>query len=152
MQTWTMRILGVLNIMYVAIGIWFSAIMVWAHWRNWPGNPSSLDWAVFVFLYAISPLMIASLAYLGMRLIRKDARAILQLGLLFVAEMVYFFVLTTVTWLILPMSLSKIAVGFWGLSQDPLAPQVVTGYPLLGLVLTLVLLLMRRKLPKDPSE
>ena len=152
MQTWMMRILGALNILYVAISAWYSVIMVHMHWNRWPGNPTSMNWAVFLFLYALSAVMIVYLAYLGIRLIRKDSKVLLQLCFLFVAEMVYFFVFVTVTWVILPMSMSKIAVGFWGMAQDPLAPQVITGYPLVGLVFALFMLLMRRRLPKAHSE
>jgi hypothetical protein len=92
--------------------------------------------------------MVLYLAYLGIRLIRKDARALLQLCLLFTAEILYICVLVDVTWIRMPISMSNIAVGFWGMADAPLVPQLLTGYPLIGAVITLIMLIVRRKSPK----
>jgi membrane protease YdiL (CAAX protease family) len=144
MMTWMTRILGIINLLFVALGAYYSVVMIHAHWNKWPGNPTSFDWLVFLCLYAVSLLMLLYLGYLGVRLIKKDESALWKLSLLFVTEMVYFYVFVTVTWVVMPMSTSKIAVGLWGRSQDPLAPQIITGYPLIGLIVTLIILLMRR--------
>jgi hypothetical protein len=145
MQTWAMRILGALNILFAATGVWFSAVMIRMHWNRWPGSPSRLDWAKFAGLHAITILMIAYLAFLGIRLIMRDAKALWPLSLLFVAEIAYFLVFVSVTWVIMPMSMSKIAVGFLGKTLDPIAPQLVTGYPFVGLIIALVILMVRRR-------
>ena len=151
MQVWTMRILGALNILFVTIGAYYSVVMIHLHWNRWPGNPSHYEWKIFVFLYAISVLMVLYLAYLGVRLIKKDAKALLKLSLLFLAEMLYFFVHTYSTWNVTPASMSMtVAVSFLGMALDPLAPQIVTGYPLIGLVIALVLSLIRQRSEKSP--
>ena len=152
MQAWPMRVLGALNILFVALGAFYSGGMIQMHWNKWPGSPSHLHWAVFMFLDAISISMILYLGYLGVRLIKKDARALWHLCLLFVAEIAYFAVVVYVTWFLMPASMSAIAVDFWGMAQDPLVPQVVTGYPLVGLVIAFVMLLIRRSPPDTYSR
>lgn len=144
MLAWMMRILGAFNLLFIAFGAYYSVVMVQIHWNRWPGNPTPLDWLVLLCLYAVSILILLYLGYLGIRLIKKDESALWKLSLLFVTGMVYFYVFVTVTWVVMPTSTSKIAVGLWGRSQDPLAPQIITGYPLIGLIITLIILLMRR--------
>ncbi len=43
--------------------------------------------------------------------------------------------------------MSAVATGFWGIALNPLLPQFVTGYPLVGLVIEMVPLLIRRSPP-----
>jgi hypothetical protein len=144
-----MRFLGALNIMYVAFGAYLSYWMIRLHWNRWPGNPSHYEWAIFVFLSAISISMVLYLGYLGIRLIKKDAKALLKLSLLFVVELLYSFVLFYVTWIVRPTLMSMtVAVSFMGMADVPLWPQLLTGYPLIGLVVTLILSLIRQKSEK----
>jgi len=153
MQTWTMRVLGVLNILFVAFGAYLYYWILRMHWNRWPGNPSHNEWAVFVFLSTISISMVLYLGYLGVKLIKKDAKALLKLSLLFVAEMIYSLVLFNVTWMVRPASMSMtVAVSFLGMADVLLWPQLLTGYPLIGLVITLVLLLIRQRSDRTPME
>jgi hypothetical protein len=147
MQAWPMRVLGALNILFVLLGAFYSAAMVQMSWKKWLGS-SFLDWIVFAILSAISVGMVLYLAHLGIRLIKKDVKALWHLCLLFVAEIAYFVVVFYVTWFVLPDSLSAIAAAFWGMAQNPIVPQIVTGYPLVGLVITLVILLIRHSPPE----
>jgi hypothetical protein len=41
-----------------------------------------------------------------------------------------------------------ISVGFWGTAIDPLAPQVITGYPIIGLIVAITLILLQRRFAK----
>lgn len=145
MQTWTMRILGALNILFVAFGAFYSVGMIQMHWNRWPSEASYFDWVVFVFLNVISIFLVSYLGYLGVKLIQKDITAVRKLFLLFMAEIIYFFAMYDLTWVVMPISMSKIAFGLWALAEDPLVPQYVTGYPLIGAIVTLVMLIIRRK-------
>jgi hypothetical protein len=101
-----------------------------------------------VALNAVSVAMILYLGFLGIRLMRGDASALFQLCLLFVVEIAYFGGIVYVTWFVLPDTMSDLAVNFWGMAQNPLVPQIVTGFPLVGLIISLVMLLIRRS-PKS---
>jgi hypothetical protein len=152
MQAWPMRVLGALNIAFVALGAFYAAAMLQMHWNRWPGPPVYQDWVVFVVLNAISIYLILYLGYLGIRLIRKDAKALWQLCMFFVGEIAYFAAVVYITSYVLPASMTTIAVGFWATSLNTLVPQIVTGYPLVGLVITLVILLIRRSPPETYSK
>jgi hypothetical protein len=152
MQAWPMRVLGALNISFVALGAFYAASMFHLSWKKWPGPPVYQDWVVFVVLNAISIYLILYLGYLGVRLIRKDAKALWQLCMFFVGEIAYFAAVVVITSYVLPASMSTVAVGFWGTALNPLVPQIVTGYPLVGLVITLVILLIRRSPPETYSR
>jgi hypothetical protein len=140
-----MRILGGLNIVFAFFGVFYSAYMVEIHWNKWPGQPTFSQWVVFGFLSFICMSMILYLAYLGIRLIRKDASALWQVCLVFVLEIIYFWADVIVCWMILPISMSTIAVGFWGIAESPLAPQVITGFPLIGIAVAGALMLVQKK-------
>jgi len=148
MHGWPMRVLGALNVVFVALGAFYAAAMIQRHWHNWPGSPIYQDWVIFVALNAISIAMILYLGFLGIKLMRVDANALFQLCLLFVAEIAYFGAIVYVTWFVVPDSMSTVAVSFWGMAQNPLVPQIVTGFPLVGLIICLVMLLIRRS-PKS---
>ena len=149
MWPWTMRIFGGINILAAMFGIYYFALMIDIHWGRWPGNPSHFDWAVFVALSLLSTFLVVYLAYLGVRLIRQDAAALRGVCLIAVLEIAYFFADTFVTWNLMPFSASKISgeisVAFWGIAEDPLAPQIVTGYPLIALVAAAILIIMQRR-------
>jgi hypothetical protein len=147
-----MRVLGFLNISFVALGAFYAASMFHLSWKKWPGPPVYQDWVVFAILNAISIYLILYLGYLGVRLIRKDAKALWQLCMFFVGEIAYFAAVVVITSYVLPASMSTIAVGFWGMAINPLVPQIVTGFPLVGLVITMVILLIRRSPPETYSR
>lgn len=79
--------------------MYFFAVEVEAHWGRWPGNPSALDWAVFVALSLTSAFLVLYLGYLGeVLLIGRCAAALWQVCLVFVLEIGYFWADTLVTW------------------------------------------------------
>lgn len=147
MQAWPMRVLGALHISFVVLGAFYTASMLHMYWNKWPGSPAYQDWAVYAALSVISICLILYLGHLGVRLIRKDAEALWKSCMLFVGEIAYFAGVLYVTSSLVPDSMSAVATGFWGMALNPLLPQFVTGYPLVGLVLGVVLLLIRRSPP-----
>jgi succinate dehydrogenase hydrophobic anchor subunit len=140
MKTLIMRIIGVLNLLFGLMGVYYFIFMMRMHWHNWPGSPSITQWAVFLVLSLISIGMLVYLGYLGIRLVRRDESALRPLIIIFISEILYFIVGVVVLWLIMPPTIKTIAVSFWGMAQDPLTPQVLTGYPLIGTVVTFVLM------------
>ena len=142
---WVMRIFGGLNIGAGLFGLYYFAWLIEIHWHKWPGNPSISDWAVFVALSCFTTFLVVYLGYLGIRLIRVDFSALWQVCLVLVLEMVFLIADVWITWLILPSSMSKIAVGFWGIADGPITPQIVTGYPLIGLIAAVTLMLLQRR-------
>jgi hypothetical protein len=152
MKAWPMRVLGALNISFTALGAFYAASMFHMSWKKWPGPPVYQDWVIFVVLNAISIYLILYLGYLGVRLIRKDAKVLWQLCMFFVGEIAYFVAVVYITSFVLPASMSTVAVGFWAAALNPLVPQIVTGFPLVGLVISMVILLIRRSPPETYSR
>ena len=145
-MSWALRIFGGLNILPGIAGMYYFAVMIEMHWGKWPGNPTPLDWAIFVALSSASALLILYLGYLGVRLlVRPDAAALRQVCLVFVLEIGYFWADTFVTWNLMPLSRVHISVGFWGIAMDPLAPQVIIGYPVIGLIVAISLIFLQRR-------
>jgi hypothetical protein len=146
---WALRIFGGLNIFPGIVGMYFFAVEVQAHWGRWPGNPSTLDWVVFVALSSTSAFLVLYLGYLGVGLlIGRGAATLWQVCLIFVLEIGYFWADTFVTWNLGMIFRPHISVGFWGTAIDPLAPQVITGYPIIGLIVAITLILLQRRFAK----
>ena len=126
--------------------MYYFAAMVEMHWGRWPGNPSPLDWAVFVALSSTSAFFVLYLGYLGARLlIKEDAAALRLVCVVFVLEIGYFWADTLVTWNLGMIFRPHISVGLWGIAMDPLAPQVITGYPVIGLIVAISLIFLKRR-------
>ena len=140
MKKWTMRILGMLNVLFGFYGLWFFITCLTWHFQKAPAAHNTRDWAVFSLLSLCTVLMVSSLAYLGIRLIiggRNNLRLMLSI---FVAEILYF-VANAVN--VVPFSSSlatHLPISFWSLAVCPIAPQIVTGYALLGIVVCIILL------------
>jgi|HubBroStandDraft_2_1064218.scaffolds.fasta_scaffold705219_1 hypothetical protein len=147
MQAWPMRVLGALHISFVVLGAFYATSMFHMRWNKWPGSPVYQDWAVFLALSIISILLILYLGHLGIRLIKKDAEALWRSCLLFLGEIAFFAAVLYITSSLVPDSMTTVASGFWGMALNPLLPQFVTGYPLVGLVIAMVILLIRRNPP-----
>ncbi len=143
MQAWPMRVLGALHILFVVLGAFYAASMLHMRWNKLPGSPVYQDWAVFVALNVISIYLILYLGHLGIRLIKKDAEALWKSCMLFLGEIAYFAAVLYLTSSMVPDSMSTVAVGFWGMALNPLLPQFLTGYPLVGLVIAMAILLVR---------
>lgn len=146
---WALRIFGGLNLLPGIVGIYYFATMLEMHWGRWPGNPSALEWAVFAALSSTSAFLVLYLGYLGVRLLIGQGAAVLwQVFLVFVLEIGYFFADTFVTWNLGMIFRPHISVGFWGIAMYPLAPQVITGYPIIGLIVAVTLIFLHRRSAK----
>jgi len=139
MKKWTMRVMGLLNVLFGLVGIWYFIVCL-----NWYLHKSSVahgtrDWAIFSLLSFCTLSMVSSLAYLGIRLIILKEAAPRVMIPIFAAEILYFF-FDAAFFAIIPVPVTRAEVGFWGLAASPIAPQIITGYPLLGIIVCVVLL------------
>lgn len=140
-----MRLFGGLNILAGLFGLYYFLWSLEMHWHHWPGNPSHLDWTVFLALSLLSTFIVFYLGYLGVRLIKRDAGALRKVCLVFIFEILYFWADVIVNWNLVAPSRITIQVGFWGIAFGPIAPQIVTGFPLIGLLAAIVLILVHRR-------
>jgi succinate dehydrogenase hydrophobic anchor subunit len=150
MKLWVMRIIGALNILFTGLGVYYFVAMIGMRWRKWPGPPSQSAWAIYILLSAISLSFLAFLGYAGVKLIKVDESVLRPLGVTFILELLFVIAIILVDWTVLPAPIAKIAVGFWEGGIDPLTPQFLTGYPLVGAVAVL-LLSMKKKRPSRPE-
>jgi hypothetical protein len=152
MRTWTLRIIGALNILFTVLALLYLAGMLQMHWNRWPSSATSSDWVIFVFLLAISVYIVVHLAYCGIDLIKLDESALLPCLLLFASETLGVWLSVWVLWLMLPPSMGKIIFGLWEVAISPVHVEVLSGYSTVGFVVSLTLLLTRRGAPKGVSE
>ena len=134
MKLWVMRIIGALNILFTGLGVYYFVAMIGMRWRKWPGPPSQSAWAIYILLSAISLSFLAFLGYAGVKLIKVDESVLRPLGVTFILELLFVIAI----------------IGFWEGGIDPLTPQFLTGYPLVGAVAVL-LLSMKKKRPSRPE-
>lgn len=131
-SAWLARLLGVLNLAFAGIGL--IALVINA--VGFFGLPSSFTEGLARFIYRMwiaSLILLPSLAYAGIQLLRQSPRASAMCSAVFCVETV-FFVLYWLTWQLptSPLSITAIGAGFMNLG---LALQIVTGYPVVGLIL-----------------
>jgi hypothetical protein len=140
MKRWTMRILGSLNILSFPAGIYYAAVAATWPWVHWSKPPSSIYWFFFLLFLVVNLALISLLAYLGVRLLKGDERAILRTSAVLFAEIVSFWLNMCVFWIWIPKY-----VPVFTSSGDLLAPQIVSGYVVIGLAVTLMLAFLNRK-------
>jgi hypothetical protein len=140
---WAMRIFGVLNICASVFSLWYFGWIIDIHLGNWPGNPTRYDWAVFLALSALSTFLTLYLAYLGVRLIKRDYKALLLVIVVFTSEIVVCLVSFLLTWIVAPIS-SKVK-WFLDMAVSPLEPQVWFGYAFIGLIAASAVIIVRRR-------
>ena len=131
MKRWTMRILGSLNILSFPAGIYYAAVAATWPWVHWSKPPSSIYWFFFLLFLVVNLALISLLAYLGVRLLKGDERAILRTSAVLFAEIVSFWLNMCVFWIWIPKY-----VPVFTSSGDLLAPQIVSGYVVIGLAVT----------------
>ena len=102
--------------------------------------PSKHYWLFFFLFFIFNSALIGLLAYFGVKLIKGDDAAILLTSAVLLAEFMSFVLGTMVFW----VGLRKY-VPFLDTSADPLAPQILTGYPMIGLIVTLVLAIRNQR-------
>jgi hypothetical protein len=147
-----MRILGIFNILYCISGVYYFAAVASWHWDKLRGYTSGFEWFIFAILFVISLSLVGAVGYLGVRAFAGDKLALKLLAIVFAAELAYFVVDVVVFWLVLPPSMDHVVLGLWEAPEDLLAPQIITGYPLLGIIVSLILHFRSRpKLAKAAS-
>jgi hypothetical protein len=140
MKKWTMRVLGVLNVLFGLDGIWYFVSRLTWHFQKASVVYSTREWIIFSLLSFCTLLMVSALAYLGIRLIIGNGTNLRLAVAIFVAEILYFLADSVNFVLINPSPMTHTEIRFWGLAASPIAPQIVTGYPLLGIVVCIILL------------
>lgn len=87
MRAWTMRIIGLSNILFAAFALLFEAVAL-LNGGKFPTKvpPTAMDWVIFTLLLAVSNYLVVHPALYGIRLIRKDESALLPCALLFAAQ------------------------------------------------------------------
>ncbi len=142
---WTMRVFGTLNILLTVFSLYYFAWGIEIHLGRWPGNPNSLEWAVFFTLSSLSTSLVIYLAFLGVRLIRGDYKALWKVCCVFVSEIAICFVDFVISWIAKPTWIRKDVDWFWGIALFPLDPQVLFGYAFFGTGAAIVLILVARR-------
>jgi hypothetical protein len=135
-----MYALGLLNALYCLAGILYFSAMISLHWQKWLSNVSRTDWVIFALLSMICLSLVSFIGYLGVRLMKKDETILKTLTVLFAAEIAYFIADVILFWRILPSSMDAITFGIWEVAEDAMVPQLLTGYPLIGIIVCFVLL------------
>lgn len=152
MRLWTMRVIGALNIVFVVLGLYYATYFFVLRWGRWSTHLTQYDWDIQALFYTISLSFLAYLSYSGVRLIRGEASVLRPLGAIFILEILYFVTTVVVDWIVLPPALGKIAAGFWEDGLNPLTPQYLTAYPLVGCFVVLFLSLKKRESSVVPRQ
>jgi hypothetical protein len=148
-----MRVLGVVNLLFVIVGIWYTVGMRAIRIKDgkWPPYPPArIDWLLYFAFLALSTVLIAWLTYLSVRLIRADRKALWQTCIMFGVEIAYEWAEVTYFWQLAPHRITDRS-WFWTEGMDPLAPQTAFFYPVLGLLACLALLLAARIRERPPQ-
>ena len=142
---WAMRIFGGLNIIASIFSLCYFAWGIQVHLGKWPGDPNRQEWIVFLAISALSTFLVLYLAYLGVRLIIRDFKALRLVSLVFVLEIAICFMDFVVAWISNPTWIRKDIVWFWGIAIFPLQSQVFLGYAFIGLTAAIVLMIVERR-------
>ena len=151
MKSFTMRVLGVLNVLFALAGFYYFSTL--ASWRWQEISALSMRaYGIIVAVSVISSTLVAGLGYYGIVLLKKDDKALAKVRLIFIAEIAYFVISVLTFWSVLPLhDVGNGGIGsLVGLVQGPLVPQLVTGYPLFGILATFLSRAKHRPMPASP--
>jgi hypothetical protein len=154
MRKWGLRIVGTLNILMALCGVCYS----WAHlswnWHRLPPFSRAGVWTVFFCLTGLTLTLVAGLTYFGWRLLRADLAAMRGTAILFGLEIVYILIDLIVFGAIITLSgrVDPRVNSFWSMSYDAMVPQMLTGYPLLGLIAMIAMRPRRHALGTLPTQ
>jgi fatty acid desaturase len=130
------RAFGLANLVLAALGGFFLIFTVF------PGGIAKADAAeqpyfvpFFWAMTAVNVCFLAALVVSGIRLLQLKIIGVVICNLLFVAEIVYFFFFIGLLWSsAFSERVSMSAAGATGVGNMALAPQLISAYPVLGLV------------------
>src|SRR5262245_41974028 len=104
-----------------------------------PLRHSQIAIASFVMFFAANLLIVVGLLLIGLRLLRGVARSSYQARWFFAAEVLYFVMVIAGMWITLPqVADAQTRRAMWtGAAADlPFSVQLITGFPLIGLILS----------------
>ncbi len=129
------RVFGIANFLLVGAGLLFLSTSVVAVGAGTIGNTSEHPYFLLAFwtMVAINFMLLALLILGGIRLWQLKIQGVAVCNGVFVAEFVYFMTLTFL-WRAVPPSLSLSIAAATGVGSMGLSPQLICGYPLVGLV------------------
>ena len=152
MRVWTLRIIGLLNILFAIFVLLIEAVTLLISGGKFPTKvpPTLMDWVIFTFLLAVSNYLVVHPALYGIKLIRKDESALLPCALLFAAQTLLFVLGVYV--LLLWRSMIEIVTGLWMFAVLPISFSAGFGYSTIGLVVTITLLTLSRRATGNRAE
>ena len=152
MRAWTLRIIGLLNILFAIFALLFEAVSLFVAEGKFPTKvpPTPMDWVIFTVLLAVSNYLVVHPALYGIRLIRKDESALLPCALLFAAQTLLF--ILGVYMLFFGRSMRELVTGFWVFALLPITYSAAFGYSTIGLVVTITLLILSRRAAVKSAE
>jgi hypothetical protein len=152
MRAWTLRIIGLLNILFAIFALLFEAVALLFSGGKFPTKvpPTPMDWVIFAFLLVVSNYLVVHPALYGIRLIRKDESALLPCALLFTTQTLLFALGVYI--LLFWRSMLEIVTGFWVFAVLPIQFSVAFGYSTIGLVVTITLLTLSRRATRNRTE
>jgi len=142
----TYRVFAIGNVLVVLIGLLFLLPTAWSvrigAVENAPANSNFAIW--FWSMTSVNVCLLALLVVGGVHLFRLRPSGVTICNAVFVGEIVYFFVIGFL-WSALRGPISMGLAEATGVGSMGLSPQVISGYPLIGLI---CLNLARRKRTK----
>jgi hypothetical protein len=131
-----LRLFGVANIVFVATGVVALTFQIWASnlfQAELVGKGSSVIWGANRVGQIAAGLFLVLLAYASARLLQRKADAIRVTSVILAAELAYI----AVAGLFLCLSLGSLELTLKGaiIFNLGIAPQILTGYPVIGLIL-----------------
>jgi len=136
MRKWGLRIVGTLNILMALYGVCYFWVHLSWNWHRLPPFSRAGVWAAFFCLTGLTLTLVAALTYFGWRLLRADSAALRGAAILFGLEILYILIDLIVFSTIITLSgmVDPRVNSFWQMSFDAMLPQMLTGYPVLGLI------------------
>lgn len=135
-QKWAfsvMRIFGAANLILAVAGFLLVASIVWRKLRLSLGSSVPYVEQFFWVMTIINLVFLSILVITGVRLCRRDVAAVRICNWLFGAEILYFFLIAAF-WIMLPEPLAKGVAGASGGGDMGIAPQILTGYPVIAII------------------
>jgi hypothetical protein len=154
LSVWVMRVMGALNIACFVFGVLDYGVILQYNHHHGTVSPGTVGWILFIVQSAVTICLSGCLAYLGYPLIHGNFSALRPTLIVFVCEILYFAIATEIVWVLLPRLGNRwtadLTGGFLTIPDFVLAPQVATGYPLLGILAIWFLMRRARKRQSAP--
>ena len=133
MKAWMMRILGSMNIV-MAIGGIIYFIVILGQSSGWSNASSARNWLLFFLFVLVNGTLLGLLSYSGMRLLKGEIGVLRLAGVILILEPLSWWLNVVIFW----NMLSPADIVF-GSPNFLFTPQVLTGYPIFGLVVIALL-------------